>query len=70
MFELLQRLIALQENRDSRTNAIIWNYVDADAYHYARKLYNTDDEFYDAFNAAADQIDAQLAQQMVDTVAE
>ncbi len=69
MLKLLQRLVALQENRDYRTNEIIWNYVDADAYHYARELYNTDDEFYDAFNAAADEIDREIAQKMVDNTA-
>jgi len=53
MFELLQRLVALNENRDSSTNEINWDYVDADAYHFARSLYDTDDAFYAAFDAAA-----------------
>jgi hypothetical protein len=56
MLELLQRLVALNENRDSATNEINWDYVDADAYHLTRGLYETDDAFYTAFNAAADQI--------------
>ena len=66
MYELLKRLVELQENRDPRTNEIIWNYVDADAYHYARSLYASDDDFYDAFNAAADKIDADAEQKVVD----
>ena len=57
MFELLQRLVQLKENRDPQTNEIIWNFVDADAYHYVRELYESDDAFYDAFNEAADRID-------------
>lgn len=57
MRELLERLVQLNENRDSRTNEIIWNYVDADAYHLARELYDSDDAFYDAFNAAAEAIE-------------
>jgi hypothetical protein len=57
MLELLQRLVALSENRDSRTNEINWDFVDADAYHLARVLYDTDDAFYAAFNAAADAIE-------------
>ncbi len=57
MLELLQRLVALNENRDSRTNKINWDYVDADAYHFARSLYDTDDAFYAAFDAAADAIE-------------
>lgn len=61
MFELLQRLVALRENRDSVTNQINWDYVDADAYRLARGLYNTVDEFYEAFDQAADQIEQGLA---------
>jgi hypothetical protein len=57
MLELLQRLVALPENRDSRTNEINWDYVDADAYHLAHSLYDTVDEFYSAFDAAADMIE-------------
>ena len=57
MLELLKRLVQLNENRDRNTNEIIWNYVDADAYHLARSLYESDDAFYDAFNDAADTID-------------
>jgi len=56
MFELLQRLVALKENRDSVTNEINWDYVDADAYYIAHSLYDTNDAFYAAFDAAADQI--------------
>lgn len=56
MYELLQRLVALRENRDSVTNEIDWDFVDADAYHLAASLYDTVDEFYAAFNAAADMI--------------
>lgn len=59
MFELLQRLVALRENRDTVTNQINWDYVDADAYHLAASLYDTVDDFYAAFNAAADLIDQQ-----------
>lgn len=58
MFELLQRLVALRENRDSITNEINWDYVDADAYHLVHSLYDTVDEFYAAFDAAADMIEA------------
>lgn len=65
MYGLLKRLVAERENRDPRTNAIIWNYVDADAYHYARSLYESDDAFYDAFNEAADAIDSEEATQLV-----
>ena len=57
MYELLKRLVALQENRDPQTNEINWNYVDADAYYYVRELYASDDAFYDAFNEAADRIE-------------
>jgi hypothetical protein len=56
MLELLQRLVALSENRYSVTNEINWDYVDADAYHFARSLYDTDDAFYAAFDAAAEMI--------------
>lgn len=56
MFELLQRLVALRENRHSVTNQINWDYVDADAYQLAHSLYDTVDDFYAAFNQAADQI--------------
>ena len=57
MLELLQRLVALKENRDSRTNEINWDFVDADAYHIAHSLYETNDAFYAAFDAAADMIE-------------
>ncbi len=57
MLELLQRLVALKENRDSRTNEINWDFVDADAYYIAHSLYETNDAFYAAFNAAADMIE-------------
>ena len=57
MFELLQRLVALKENRYSHTNEINWDFVDADAYHFARCLYETNDAFYAAFEAAADMIE-------------
>jgi hypothetical protein len=57
MLELLQRLVALKENRDSRTNEINWDFVDADAYYIAHSLYETNDAFYAAFEAAADMIE-------------
>lgn len=60
MFELLQRLVVLRENRDSVTNEIIWNYVDADAYRLAKSLYNTVDDFYVAFDDAADRIEKEM----------
>ena len=60
MFELLQRLVTLRENRDSVTNEIIWNYVDADAYRLAKCLYNTVDDFYTAFDEAADRIEKEM----------
>jgi 3-methyladenine DNA glycosylase AlkD len=56
MFELLQRLVALNENRDSVTNKINWDYVDADAYHLTRGLYRSDDEYMAEFEQAASQI--------------
>ena len=60
MFELLQRLVTLRENRDSVTNEINWNYVDADAYRLAKSLYNTVDDFYAAFDEAADRIEKEM----------
>ena len=56
MLELLKILVNERENRDEH-NRIIWNYVDADAWHYARKNYESDDAYFDAFNSAADQIE-------------
>jgi len=58
MYELLLRLITLRENRDARTNEINWDYVDADAYHYARSNYASDDAFYAAFDCAVDRIES------------
>ncbi len=57
MLELLQRLVALKENRNPITNEICWDYVDADAYYIAHSLYESNDAFYAAFNAAADMIE-------------
>jgi hypothetical protein len=57
MLELLQRLVALRENRDSVTNEINWDYVDADAYRLTRGLYKSADEYMDEFDKAASQID-------------
>jgi hypothetical protein len=57
MLELLQRLVALNENRDSRTNEINWDYVDADAYRLTRELYKSDYEYMAEFDKAASQID-------------
>ena len=65
MLELLQRLVLLPENRDPVKDTIVWNYVDADAYAIARKDYESDDLFYDAFNDAAETIEP-LAQVLSD----
>jgi len=57
MFELLQRLVALRENRDPVTNEINWSYVDADAYRLVRHLYTGLSDYIVAFDAAADKIE-------------
>jgi hypothetical protein len=57
MFELLQRLVALRENRDPVTNEINWDYVDADAYRLVRHLYTGLASYMAAFDAAADKIE-------------
>jgi hypothetical protein len=57
MFELLQRLVALRENRDPITNKINWDYVDADAYRIVRHLYEELEDYVAAFEAAADMIE-------------
>jgi len=57
MFELLQRLVALRENRDPVTNEIDWCYVEADAYRLVGHMYAGSDSYMAAFDAAADKIE-------------
>lgn len=51
MTTLTQAFNTAITNRDNfDSNGIIWNFIDADCYIDARGTFDTDDEFYDAFN--------------------